>query len=119
MAPRLVRELFAAKAVNPDRAWGHANINQTNEEFCLTLCQTKEGKEVMDNAEGQWWSFCVKPTDLVILERKSIPQHLASLESLDKPMSITSLLSDLEDAGEARVMFAVVVFGFILFASLS
>ena len=61
----------------------------------------------------------MKPTDLVILERKSIPQHLASLESLDKPMSITSLLSDLEDAGEARVMFAVVVFGFILFASLS
>lgn len=54
----------------------------------------------MDDAEGRWLSFCVKKSDLMILERKSIPQHLSGLECLETPASFVSVLNDLEDAGE-------------------
>lgn len=61
---------------------------------------SEEGQEVMDDAEGRWLSFCVKKSDLMILERKSIPQHLSGLECLETPASFVSVLNDLEDAGE-------------------
>jgi len=56
----------------------------------------------LQNSDGRWFSFCVKGTDLIILERKSIPQHLAALENLEMPVTIASMLNDLQDLGEAR-----------------
>ena len=54
----------------------------------------------MDDADGRWFTFNVKPTDLLILEKKTVPGHLSAMECLDVPVTFTSVLSDLEDAGE-------------------
>ena len=37
----------------------------------------------------------------MVLEKKGVPQHLTSLENLDMPVTLTSLLHDLEELGEA------------------
>lgn len=66
----------------------------------------KEGKEVMDEPEGRWFPFSVTNTAFVILEKKHLPQHLTSIESLESPVTLQSLVNDLQDAGEvARIKF--------------
>lgn len=65
----------------------------------------KEAAEVMEEPEGRWWTFHIQPTDFVILEKKTVPPHLASMESLDTPVTVTSLLSDLQDAGEVTRLY--------------
>ena len=57
----------------------------------------------MENPEGRWFSFSVTGTDFVILEKKTVPQHLQSIENLDTPCTFQALVSDLEDCGEASL----------------
>lgn len=63
----------------------------------------KEASEVMTDPEGRWFSFCLTGSDLIILEKKGIPAHLASLDNLDKAVTLQSMLMDLQDQGEARL----------------
>ena len=59
----------------------------------------------MDDVEGRWFSFNIQNTDFIILEKKSVPQHLTSIESLDTAVTLQSLLNDLQDAGEVASLF--------------
>ena len=60
----------------------------------------------MDEAEGRWFPFNITNTDFIILEKKHVPQHLASIESLESAVTLQSLITDLQDAGEvARLKF--------------
>jgi len=58
----------------------------------------------MTNAEGRWMSFTLVPSSMVILEKKNISEHLSKLENLDVPVTVQSLLSDLQDLGEVTWM---------------
>lgn len=54
----------------------------------------------MNDPEGRWMSFNISMMDYIILEKKGLPPHLASIENLDKPVALQSMLTDLEDQGE-------------------
>lgn len=55
----------------------------------------------MADPNGRWFSFVVHMETFVVLEKKGVPQHLTSLENLDMPVTLTSLLHDPEELGEA------------------
>lgn len=54
----------------------------------------------MEDPEGRWFSFNISQTDLVILEKGSVPTHLSKLDNLEKAVTLQSLLTDLADQGE-------------------
>lgn len=66
----------------------------------------------MEDSNGRWFIFSVSKTSQIILEGKSLPEHLRSLESVDSPMTLTSVLCDLEDLGEVPL---VKILAFIAF----
>ena len=61
----------------------------------------KDAKDVANNPEGRWFAFRLDANSMVILEKKSIPEHLNDLECLDTPTTVDAILRELEDAGEA------------------
>ena len=61
----------------------------------------KEATEVTQQPEGRWWSFNLDMNSFLIMEKKAMPTHLASLECLDVPTKVDGILKELEDAGEA------------------
>ena len=61
---------------------------------------SQEADEVLANAEGRWMSFCATNMTLVLLERKGLPEHLASMDSLETVVTLQSLICDLQDLGE-------------------
>ncbi|CAK9073863.1 unnamed protein product [Durusdinium trenchii] len=63
----------------------------------------QDAVEVMDNVEGRWFSFSPQMSDLIILEKGTVPSHLSTIENLDKAVTVTSILSDLADHGEVKV----------------
>ena len=70
----------------------------------LHFAATQEAKEVLADAEGRWLSFNIGDTDLIILEKKGLPEHLQAIENLDITVSLQSLLCDLQDAGEVTFL---------------
>ncbi|CAL1136071.1 unnamed protein product [Cladocopium goreaui] len=62
-----------------------------------------EADEVLANAEGRWMSFCATNMTLVLLERKGLPEHLASMDSLETVVTLQSLICDLQDLGEVKL----------------
>ena len=69
----------------------------------LSIHPPEEAGEVFQDPEGRWFSFSVTNTSLVVLERKSVPQHLSEMENLEMAVSLQSLLTDMQDLGEAKV----------------
>lgn len=65
--------------------------------------QTQEAKEVMQE-DGRWFSFAITMASLIILERKDLPPHLASLECLEVATPLKQVLRLLEDSGEADLL---------------
>ena len=53
------------------------------------------------DSEGHWWAFAISKTSLIILERKSVPDHLKEMESLECAVTLESLMMDMH-LGEAR-----------------
>ncbi|CAK9058796.1 unnamed protein product [Durusdinium trenchii] len=60
-----------------------------------------DAKEILDTRRGKYLRCALTVTSLVILESKRLPAHLASLNCIEKPVELQSLLRSLEDAGEA------------------
>ena len=70
--------------------------------------QLKEAKEVTADPEGRWFPFCLSSDSLLLLEKRSIPEHLSALECLDKATAVEAVMRELEDMGEAtRLCFSV------------
>lgn len=72
---------------------------------CLSNAQ--EASEVMEDPEGRWFVFAMKSTDFIILESKDLPQHLKSFENADVPVTLQSLVNDMEDLGEVICLMFV------------
>lgn len=67
------------------------------------LGNTQEAEESTQDPDGRWFSFDLSVADnaYIILEKKSLPNHLQGLENADTPVLLQSLVSDLQDLGEA------------------
>ena len=50
---------------------------------------------------ARFFPFIAEMSTYIILEKKATPSHLQSLECLDTPVTLTSLLHDLQEVGEA------------------
>lgn len=61
----------------------------------------KEAQELTQDAEGRWFSFSVTLSTVVVMERKGMATHLASLPCIETPSTLETVLRELEDAGEA------------------
>ncbi|CAK9068600.1 Uncharacterized protein SCF082_LOCUS34511, partial [Durusdinium trenchii] len=61
---------------------------------------SKEAREVMQEGDGQWFSFNLKASSLVLLEGKNLPSHLTKLNNVNHPVELKALMTDLEDLGE-------------------
>ena len=49
---------------------------------------------------GRWFSFSIDPETLIFLEKKNLPEHVASLPCVNTPVPLKTVLRELEDAGE-------------------
>lgn len=68
---------------------------------------SQEAQECLSDPEGRWMSFSIKNEDLVILEKKNLPGHIAKLDNLETPVTIQSLVCDLQDAGEVTLLIQI------------
>ena len=59
---------------------------------------------MMRDATGRWVSFVVSGQSLLLVDRKTVPDHLSSLNSLDTVASLDEILLELQDAGEAILL---------------
>ena len=50
-------------------------------------------------------SFSINNEDKVILQKFGLPEHLSKLENLDVPVTLQSLILDLQDAGEVTLIW--------------
>ena len=62
---------------------------------------------MMQDAEGRWFSFCVDQNSVMILEKQKLPEHLVGLPCVESPTVLSSILRELEDAGEVPSQFEV------------
>ena len=66
---------------------------------CFLLIE--EGTEVMqDSAFTRWFSFAVDSSTYIIMEKKSMPEHLQQIDNLDTPVTLQSMVTDMQDLGE-------------------
>ena len=81
------------------QAWGI----KPNSSSILFICAVpKEGRESMADGEGRWFPFNISlDCALVMLEKKDLPGHLASMNCVDTTATLGSVLLELQDAGEA------------------
>ena len=62
---------------------------------------SKEADECCSDAEGHWFAFNMSLTSIILMERKGMPSHLQSLPCVDNPNPLSTVIHELEDAGEA------------------
>ena len=65
--------------------------------------QTKEATEISSDPEGRWFSFHIDVNAILLMEKKGMPNHLQSLPCVDSPTDLSTIIRELEDAGEARI----------------
>ena len=63
----------------------------------------KDAVELMHEANGRWFSFDVGFETVMVLEKKGLADHLGSLSCVESPTFLTTILRELEDAGEVGV----------------
>lgn len=55
---------------------------------------------MLQDPEGRWFSFAASNSTFVVLEKKTVPDHLKDMDSLETVVSLDSLLMDMQDLGE-------------------
>lgn len=55
---------------------------------------------MMADPQGRWFSFVVIPETVVLLEKRGVPEHIQNLPCIDSPTLLSTVLRELEDAGE-------------------
>ena len=66
----------------------------------LYVPQSKDASEVMEDPQGRWFPFVATSDSVLVLEKKSVPEHLQSLPCIDAPTPLGQVLRELEDGGE-------------------
>ena len=64
------------------------------------LSPTQDATEIMADSCGRWFSFNVTLDTVMILEKKNLADHVASLPCVDSPTPLSTIIRQLEDAGE-------------------
>ncbi|CAK9067885.1 unnamed protein product, partial [Durusdinium trenchii] len=59
-----------------------------------------DATEIMADSCGRWFSFNVTLDTVMILEKKNLADHVASLPCVDSPTPLSTIIRQLEDAGE-------------------
>ena len=54
----------------------------------------------MADPQGRWFSFAVIPETVILLEKRGVPEHIQNLPCIDSPTLLSTVLRELEDAGE-------------------
>lgn len=72
--------------------------------FCSFVVPPKEANEVTADVEGRWFVFSLDLNSLVLMEKKSCPSHLQGLPCIDQPVPLSTVIRELEDAGEALTL---------------
>lgn len=54
----------------------------------------------MNEPDGRWFSFNVDGNTLILLEKKDLPTHLASMNCADSVIALSNVLREMEDQGE-------------------
>lgn len=68
----------------------------------LNMFWIKEGDEItQDSSFTRWFSFNAKDDTCIILEKKGLPEHLQQLDNLETAVTLSSILTDMQDVGEA------------------
>ncbi|CAL1154099.1 unnamed protein product [Cladocopium goreaui] len=62
-----------------------------------------ECADATSDPDGRWFSFSVTDQTFVIMESKQCPEHVRGIENMDKPATLVSIMSDLEDHGEVKL----------------
>ncbi|CAK8994487.1 unnamed protein product [Durusdinium trenchii] len=62
-----------------------------------------EAREVMNEPDGRWFSFNVDGNTLILLEKKDLPTHLASMNCADSVIALSNVLREMEDQGEVKL----------------
>lgn len=71
----------------------------------------------MQDSDGRWFTFKLSLSSMVIIEKRSIPEHLRSLECLDAATQLGSIVKELEDIGEVAIYrLNIMYFSFIFFS---
>eukprot|EP00435_Cladocopium_sp_Y103_P069260 s569_g33.t1 len=64
----------------------------------------QDGVEVMSSDScGRWFSFSIDSETLILLEKKNLPDHVASLPCVNTPVPVKTVLRELEDSGEVKL----------------
>ena len=68
------------------------------------LCcrHTEEATEIASDAEGRWFSFNVDMNSILLMERKGMPVHLQGLPCVECACDLSTIIHELEDAGEVK-----------------
>ncbi len=64
------------------------------------LLPLQEAAELFQDPDGRWFSFSISMDSVVVLDKKDLPSHLASLPCVESPTSLKDLFLQLEDSGE-------------------
>lgn len=79
--------------------WCMFEKSDVSKNRCPKTSSTKEADEVLAHSEGRWMSFSITNETMVVLQPAGLPDHLKKLET-DTPITLQSLIMDLQDAGE-------------------
>ena len=66
----------------------------------VCLLPLQEAAELFQDPAGRWFSFSISMDTVVVLDKKDLPSHLASLPCVESPTSLKDLFLQLEDSGE-------------------
>jgi hypothetical protein len=61
---------------------------------------TEDAREVASDAEARFFPFRLSLESLLVLEKRTIPEHLSTMDCLDTPTAVETVLRELEDMGE-------------------
>lgn len=65
---------------------------------------------MFQDPSGRWISFNVVNESLILLEKRNLPEHLLGIDNLESPVTLQSIISDLQDAGEVTWLYLVLEF---------
>ena len=81
------------KAITQLMSWLHLTTENTQS-------LSKDAREVTADPDGRWFAFRIGVESLLVVEKKTVPDHLGSCDFLDKPTTVNDILTELQDAGE-------------------
>ena len=65
---------------------------------------TQDATDILEETNGRWFSFNATAQTVVLLEKKSLPDHMSALPCADSPTFLGQVLHEITDSGEAGLI---------------